>query len=41
MRSPSRLTAQYADDFGDLVFLKEANRGDARGAGIEAGASII
>jgi hypothetical protein len=35
------LTAQHADDFGDLVFLKEANRGDACGASIEAGASVI
>ncbi len=38
---PSLLTAQYADDFGDLVFLKEANRGDTGGASIEAGASVI
>ena len=37
----SLLTAQYADDFGDFVFLKEANRGDACGASIEAGASVI
>jgi hypothetical protein len=34
-------TAQYADDFGDFAFLKEANRGDACGASIEAGASVM
>jgi len=34
-------TAQYADDFGDFVFLKEANRGDACGASVEAGASVM
>ena len=38
---PSLLTVQYADDFGDLVFLKEANCGDACGARIEAGASVM
>ncbi len=38
---PSLLTAQYADDFGDLVFLKESNRGDARGPSLEAGAKVI
>jgi hypothetical protein len=32
---------QYADDFGDLVFLKETNRGHACGASIQAGASVI
>jgi hypothetical protein len=34
-------TVQYADDFGDLVFLKQANRGYACGALIEAGASVM
>src|ERR1700680_4248308 len=34
-------TAQYADDFGDFVFLKEANRGNACGTSIEAGTSVI
>ena len=38
---PSLLTVQYAEDFGDRVFLKEANRGDACGARIEAGASVM
>src|ERR1700731_1879488 len=35
---PSLLTVQYADDFGDLVLLKEANCGHACGARMEAGA---
>ena len=38
---PSLPTAQYAHDFGDLVFLKESDRGDARGASLEAGANVI
>jgi hypothetical protein len=27
-------------DFGDIIFLEEANRGDARGSGFKAGAGI-
>ena len=30
-----------ADDLGDIVFLEEANSGDARGSGLEAGGRCL
>jgi len=36
-----RLAAQVADDGGDVVFLEEADGGDAGCAGLEAGVGIL
>ena len=35
------LGAHVLHDFGDVVFLKEANGGDAGGSGFEAGVGIL
>jgi hypothetical protein len=32
---------QLADDIGDIVFLEEANGGDAGGSGLEAGGCVF
>ena len=34
------LTAQFADDRGDVVFLEEADSGDAGRSGVKAGGGV-